>query len=101
MATPRFGEGEEGIVENTIVDAVLEQVEVRGCSEQVGPGLREDFPELHFTFCMDDDVTHGKPVREGTRANLYLVRRGDHCLSLTDDLGAATGFVIAERDDSE
>ena len=58
--------------------------------------LRGEFPDIHFTYCMDDDVYAGLPVVEQERFNLYLVDSRSHCLSLTQDREIATGIVVAE-----
>ena len=82
-----------------VVDQVLERVESASAGTDLQKLLRDAFPSLHFTFCMDEDVQHVRPVREGRGTNLYLVRKGEHCLSLTQDLDGATGLVVAETDD--
>jgi hypothetical protein len=61
--------------------------------------LRAAFPDMHFTFCLDDDVMSDVPVSELSGFNLYLVDSSNHCLSLTRDLEQATGLVVAELDD--
>jgi hypothetical protein len=61
--------------------------------------LRAAFPDMHFTFCLDDDVMSDAPVSELSGFNLYLVDSSNHCLSLTRDLEQATGLVVAELDD--
>jgi hypothetical protein len=59
--------------------------------------LRQDFPDIHFTYCMDDDVAgSAKPVYEHPRFNLYLVDSRQECLCLTNDLDIASGVVVAE-----
>lgn len=58
--------------------------------------LRAAFPDLHFTFCMDDDVLFDGPALAGSGFNLYLVDSSDHCLRLTGDMQTATGVVVAE-----
>jgi hypothetical protein len=58
--------------------------------------LRSEFPGIHFTYCMDDDVFAGLPVMEQEGFNLYLVDSRSHCLSLTQDKEIATGIVVAE-----
>jgi hypothetical protein len=63
--------------------------------------LRSQFPEIHFTYCMDDDVYAALPVLERERFNLYLVDSRDHCLSLTQDNEIATGIVVAEVEPEE
>lgn len=67
-----------------------------------GPGdaaverLRKALPDLHFTCCMDDDVSGARPVHESATFNVYLVDGRDHCLCFTGDADVATGLVIAE-----
>lgn len=58
--------------------------------------LRVAFPEVHFTYCMDDDVISSKPVVVGEGFNLYLIDSRDHCLTITSSYPAATGVVVAE-----
>ncbi len=58
--------------------------------------LRGQFPDIHFTYCMDDDVYAALPVMQHERFNLYLVDSREHCLSLTQDREIATGIVVAE-----
>lgn len=61
--------------------------------------LRGRYPDLHFTFCMDDDVVAAVPVKEHATFNLYLVDSSNHCLALTQDMQLATGLVVAVRDE--
>lgn len=61
--------------------------------------LREKFPDLHFTCCMDDDVVSARPVYEHPDFNLYLIDSSNHCLSFTRELDVATGIVVAEIDE--
>jgi hypothetical protein len=65
-------------------------------SEAVLERLRGSFPDIHFTYCMDDDVVGASPVFEDPAFNLYLVDSSSHCLTLTRDLELATGLVLAE-----
>lgn len=70
-----------------------------GLSAQTLTALREALPEIHFTQCLDDDIVNQTPVRSGEEFNLYLVEGSSgHCLALTQDVGRATGVVIAEVD---
>lgn len=61
--------------------------------------LRDRYPDLHFTFCMDDDVVAAEPVSQHSAFNLYLVDSSSHCLALTQDMQTATGLVVAMRED--
>jgi hypothetical protein len=78
------------------LNSVSELVKSQSISGQIVESLRSHFPDLHFTYCMDDDVVGAKPVFEDPNFNLYLVNSSSHCLSLTNDLDAASGLVIAE-----
>jgi hypothetical protein len=68
-------------------------------SEKVVDQLREKFPDIHFTYCMDDDVVAAKPVHEASAFNLYLIDSRNHCLCFTQDSEVATGVVLAEIED--
>lgn len=72
-------------------------------SQPLGPELsahlRGKFNDVHFTFCMDDDVVTADPVLEQEAFNLYLIDSRNHCLSFTQDFELATGVVVAERED--
>jgi hypothetical protein len=59
--------------------------------------LRNAYPEMHFTYCLDDDITSGKPVLEREAFNVYLIDGREHCLCLTNNHDTATGLVIAEK----
>lgn len=70
-------------------------------SDDTARMLREQFPDIHFTYCMDDDIGHAKAVFSDSRFNLYLVDSSEHCLRLTNDHAIATGIVVAEIEDEE
>jgi Family of unknown function (DUF6129) len=86
------------------IDQIVRIVERAGLNEQTIGALRESFSDMHFTYCMDDDVGAIRPVAEASGFNLYLVDGHEHCMRLTTDNEAATGIVLAEvagEDDSE
>jgi hypothetical protein len=83
----------EQIGELVVRASVLES----GC---VDP-LRSQFPDIHFTYCMDDDVYAALPVLQRERFNIYLVDSRDHCFCLTQDSEIATGIVVAEVEPEE
>lgn len=58
--------------------------------------IREKFPEFTFTFAIDEDIMGIDPVIETDRYNIYLLDTSDECFTMTEDLGAATGVIIAE-----
>ena len=80
--------------ENT--QRIAEDVTARGLDYETVATLRQSYPDIHFTYCMDDDVTNGKPVVETAAFNIYLIDGREHCLCLTNDFDVATGIVLAE-----
>lgn len=58
--------------------------------------IRSEFPDLHFTYCMEDDIPNHQPLVECDGFNLYLVDGREHCLCLTRNYEHASGVVIAE-----
>lgn len=78
------------------LNSVGELLKNQPISEQVVEKLRSGFPDLRFTYCMDDDIVGAIPVLEDQQFNLYLVNSSSSCLSLTNDMEAASGVVIAE-----
>lgn len=75
---------------------VVATLERDGISEVVVGQLRQQMPGRHFTYCLDDDIHHGKPVALRPGFAVYLVDSSDHCSGLTSDLTRASGFVLAE-----
>jgi hypothetical protein len=70
-----------------------------GCSNSLQANLselRKQYPAIHFTYCMDDDLPNNTPVIERKYFNLYLIDGREHCLCLTNDYDTATGIVVAE-----
>ncbi|MGR8931555.1 MAG: DUF6129 family protein [Gammaproteobacteria bacterium] len=65
-------------------------------SESLVTNLRSEYPGIHFTYCMEDDISNHEPMLEGEGFNLYLVDGREHCLCLTRNYEHATGVVIAE-----
>jgi hypothetical protein len=51
--------------------SVVEQVEQRGLADSNLADLRAYFPELHFTWCLDDDVCGPQPAAQGQGFNVY------------------------------
>lgn len=83
------------------IEQITATVQQKGLNEVVIAGLREQFPGLHFTYCMDDDVCGPKPVHEAEGFNIYLVDGRDHCMAFTQNAEIATGVVLAEVEDDE
>lgn len=69
---------------------------------EIGPteagvaALRQAWPDIHFTYCSEDDVpARLTPASEGEGFALYLVSGAQHCVGFTNHLEAATGLVLA------
>lgn len=88
------------IAEDMTVE-IATKVEQLGLDNDIVATLRSAYPDIHFTYCLDDDIYHGKPVLERSSFNIYLIDGREHCLCLTNDHEIATGLVIAEIIDDE
>jgi hypothetical protein len=75
---------------------IADRVVQTGLGEVVVAELRQAYPAVHFTYCMDDDVQGPEPFLSRPGLNLYLVDGREHCLKLTGHPEAATGLVLAE-----
>jgi len=84
------------LIEQSTIDAIVSRVEAGAIDEARMSELRGEFPDYHFTWCMDDDIGSEEPLLERDGFNLYLVDGEGHCLKLTTDLAKANGVVIAE-----
>jgi hypothetical protein len=87
-----------------ITDALIDQIAIvvqrAGLSGQSVAALRDAFPGIHFTHCLDDDIGAGiHPFREADGFNLYLVDGSANCICFTCDPEGATGLVLAELSD--
>lgn len=83
------------------VKEVAARVEAAALGEALIGDLRQAYPDVHFTYCMDDDINVPSPVFEGQGFNIYLVDGREHCLCLTKDYEVASGMVLAEVVDDE
>jgi hypothetical protein len=83
------------------IEQVTRIVEGAGLDAQTIDVLREAFPEMHLTYCMDEDVGMKEPARRATGFNIYLVDGRGHCMELTSDGAEATGLVLAEVDEEQ
>ena len=70
-------------------------VEMRGMDAEILAQLRQIYPGLYFTACLDDDINEVEPALCGVGVNVYLVDRRQHCLRLTEDFESASGVVLA------
>lgn len=87
------------MIEPERIEQIARVVTRAGLSVETVSALREAFPEMHFTYCLDDDIGAPLPVREESDFNIYLVDGHDHCMRFTTELARATGIVLAEVSD--
>lgn len=78
------------------LQAIAARVSTQVLSETAISTLRGEFPGIHFTYCMEDDIPNHQPMLEGEGFNLYLVDGREHCLCLTRNYDHASGVVVAE-----
>ncbi len=86
------------MIESQVLDEILAFVNAEGGETDVIAKLRERWPDMHFTHCLEDELCLEEPVREGETANVYVVDGSEHCMKITKDPDAATGILIAELD---
>jgi len=89
------------MVTRDLLEAVADKVAAMGLAEASLRVLRSHFPDLHFTYCLDDDVGFQTPQLSRPGFRLYLVDGRAHCLKFTSDLEQATGLVVAEALDDD
>jgi hypothetical protein len=89
------------MIETAVIDQINALVVDHGLNESAISILRGMWPDIHFTYCSDDDVMVAKPIRKSDTFNIYLVDGREHCLKFTSDLQNATGLVLAEIDEDE
>ena len=88
------------MITDELIDQLMTILSRAGLTDDSVAALRDAFPMLHFTHCLDDDIGAGiQPARKAERFNLYLVDGRGHCMSFTADLEAATGLVFASVED--
>lgn len=58
--------------------------------------LRRQWPDVHFSYCLDDEIGVFDPIYEGDDFNLYLVSGAGGCGHLTRELQQASGLVVAD-----
>jgi hypothetical protein len=82
------------------LDEIGKLLSQRAVDESAVIELRQQYPDIHFTYCMDDDVIAASPLHESDNFNLYLIDSSNHCLGFTQDLEVATGIIVAEIEDT-
>lgn len=84
------------MIEAKTIDEIADTVKVSGLDDTVMTQLRTSWPDIHFTFCSEDDICQARPVYESDMFYIYLVDSRNHCLSFTSNYQVASGVVIAE-----
>lgn len=85
------------MINDELIDQIVTILSRAGLTDASVAALRDAFPALHFTHCLDDDIGAGiEPAREADGFNLYLVDGRSHCMTFTRDPDAATGLVLAD-----
>jgi hypothetical protein len=87
------------VIASETIDKVNSLLIENGLDEGTVMRLRGMWPDIHFTWCSDDDVCGPAPVRESDGFSIYLIDGRDHCLCFTADAQIATGLVLAEHED--
>jgi hypothetical protein len=84
------------MIDSVTLDRIANMTQAQGLDEGTVQALRTAWPDMHFSYCMDDEICGVEPVRELPGFNLYLVDGREHCLNLTSQQEAATGLLLAE-----
>ncbi len=87
------------MIAEDVIEKISNQVQSAQLDDSIVGKLRSQWPNIHFTYCSDDDVHQAKPVYEDNDFCLYLVDNSNHCISFTSSYEKATGVVIAECED--
>jgi hypothetical protein len=85
------------MITQELAEEIAARIEASTLSEVLVAELRLAYPNLHLTYCMDDDI-HGNPTPYLGRPgfNMYLVGGNDHCPGLSCSPETASGLVLAE-----
>jgi len=84
------------------LDQIHDFVMSSDIGEELISALKQQHPDLHFSWCFDDDIgATAKPYCESNGFNLYLVNSENHCSCLSNDPDSSSGVVIAEVIDDE
>ena len=69
-----------------------------GLGEVTVSELRNKWPNIHFTYCSDDDICGPESICQSEGFSMYLIDSSDHCLRFTSNAELATGLVLAEHE---
>lgn len=83
-----------------VIEGVRDQVQACGLNEAAIAMMRRHWPGISFTLCSEDDVpARLSPYATDTGFDIYLVSGAEHCVAFTERFEAATGLVLAARDE--
>jgi hypothetical protein len=89
------------MIEEQVIDEIDSLLTEQGIDEAAVSALRNKWPDIHFTYCSDDDVCGPPAIRESDGFSMYLIDSRDHCLSFTSSPDVATGLVLAEHEQGD
>jgi hypothetical protein len=87
------------MIEENVINEINTSLVEHGLDEATVTELRNKWPNIHFTYCSDDDICGPSAVCESDGFSIYLVDSRDHCLNFTSSPEVATGMVLAEHED--
>jgi len=88
------------VISTQQIEAISRFASEQSLSQDMLLALRLQFPDIHFTYCLDDDVIGASPALQAEGFNLYLVDTRNHCFTFTGDPALASGVVVAELDNA-
>lgn len=87
------------MIEEHVINEINTLLIEHGLDESAVGELRNKWPNIHFTYCSDDDVCGPTAIRESECFSIYLIDSRDHCLNFTSSPEVATGLVLAEHEE--
>jgi hypothetical protein len=92
----RLKNGDIPLISPDLLESIALAINAHALNDSIVALLRSEYPGIHFTYCMEDDIGNHQPILEQPGFNLYLVDGREHCLCLTRNYEHASGIVIAE-----
>ncbi len=87
------------MIEEKVIDEINSLLVSHGLDEAAVSELKNKWPDIHFTYCSDDDVCGPPAIRESEGFSMYLVDNSNHCINFTSSPEVATGLVLAEHEE--
>jgi len=89
------------MIEEKVIDEINSLLIDHGLDETAVSELRNKWPDIHFTYCSNDDICGPAAIRESENFSIYLIDSREHCLAFTSSIEIATGLVLAEHEDED